>query len=303
MKHTKNDEKGLKKKDFEKGQNNLEMFKVKDKLEYDTTVRQAVIASKREHLAFEKDLIIHAQAYTVDASKRLTAADGERKTYRQSMAEIYADMSKKHSNVINEKYKLETYGMKIGSETHKKAYPENFKRYFFHLIKTLNGKAPGKMSRTQCYKQSRKLPTTFMVAGNPNSTHNKKIVMTSNLAKRNVNNTMATRTRVFYREDFKKKMPGIFMSQDDQINCRFEPIAGSLNPDFWRMPSAVPEKLLEVVETEEAFRKKHGENLKLTHPEVFKKGILKKATRLFNEGDFKTAESTLMTGFKLRSLR
>ena len=98
-------------------------------------------------------------------------------------------------------------------------------------------------------------------------------------------------------------MPGIFMSQDDQINCRFEPIAGSLNPDFWRMPSACPPRLLEMVETEEAFRDKHGENLKKTHPEVYKKGILKKATRLFNEGDFKTAESTLMSGFKLQSLR
>ena len=54
-----------------------------------------------------------------------------------------------------------------------------------------------------------------MVAGNPNSSHNKKIVMTSNLAKRNVEKTMATRTRVFYREDYKKEMPAIFMSNDD----------------------------------------------------------------------------------------
>ena len=97
--------------------------------------------------------------------------------------------------------------MKKNSETYKKAYPESFKRYFFHLIKTLNGKKPGKMRNAQVYKQSRRLPTTFMVAGNPNSTHNKKIVMTANLAKRNVEATMATRTRVFYREDHKKDMP------------------------------------------------------------------------------------------------
>ena len=32
------------------------MFKVKDKLEHDTK-RQTVIASKREHIAFERDLI------------------------------------------------------------------------------------------------------------------------------------------------------------------------------------------------------------------------------------------------------
>ena len=46
-----------------------------------------------------------------------------------------------------------------------KMFPENFKLYFFHLIKTLNGKAPGKMSNRQVYKNSRRLPTTFMVAG------------------------------------------------------------------------------------------------------------------------------------------
>jgi len=36
--------------------------------------------------------------------------------------------------------------MKEDSETYKKAYPDKFKRYFFHLIKSLNGKAPGKMT-------------------------------------------------------------------------------------------------------------------------------------------------------------
>jgi len=43
--------------------------------------------------------------------------------------------------------------------------------------------------------------------------------------------------------------------------------------------------------------------MKKTHPEIYKKGILKRATRSFNEGDFNKARSTLMSGFKLRSLR
>lgn len=110
----------------------------------------------------------------------------ERKTYRKSLAEIYAKMREVHKEVIQEQYKLETYGMKEESETYKKAYPEKFKRYFFHLIKSLNGKPPGKMSNKQVYKQSKRLPTTFFVAGNPNQSYNKKIVMTASLAKRNV---------------------------------------------------------------------------------------------------------------------
>ena len=48
-----------------------------------------------------------------------------------------------HPHVIQSQYKLQTYGMKEDSETMKKAFPESFKRYFFRLIKTLNGKRPG----------------------------------------------------------------------------------------------------------------------------------------------------------------
>lgn len=82
----------------------------------------------------------------------------------------------------------------------KKAFPESFKRYFFRLIKTLNGKRPGQMKNMEVYKGARRLPTTFMVAGTskrctihevscpedpcPYRTHNKKIVMTANLARK-----------------------------------------------------------------------------------------------------------------------
>ena len=100
--------------------------------------------------------------------------------------------------------------------------------------------------------------------------------MTTNLAKKNVENTMDTRTRIFYRDDFKKDMPGIFMTSDDQENCRFEPCAGSLNPKFWSV-GPVPPAVKYTAATEEEFREKHGHNLKKTYPEIYKKGILKKA--------------------------
>ena len=51
-----------------------------------------------------------------------------------------------HKDIMDTQYKLETYGMKEESETYKKAYPDKFKRYFFHLIKSLNGKKPGAMT-------------------------------------------------------------------------------------------------------------------------------------------------------------
>lgn len=133
-------------------------------------------------------------------------------------------------------------------------------------------------------------------------THNKKIVMTANLAKKNAEKTMATRSRVFYRDDYKKEMKNIFMSNDDQINCRFEPKTGSLNPKFWNN-GPIPQKLLSTAETETEFCEKHGDNLKKTHPEVYKKGVLKKAQSLFKQGDFSKSMNTLMKAFKVKSLR
>ena len=87
-------------------------------------------------------------------------------------------MRQEHNIIIEKQFKLETYGMKKNSETYKKAYPESFKRYFFRLIKTLSSKRAGTMKNSDVYKNSRTLPTTFMVAGN-GKTANKKIIMTA----------------------------------------------------------------------------------------------------------------------------
>ena len=84
-------------------------------------------------------------------------------------------------------------------------------------------------------------------------------------------------------------MPTIFMSNDDQLNCRFEPEAGSLNPNFWKMPAKLPDHLVGTADTEQAFQDKHGPNLKKSHPEIYKKGILKKALRFYKAGEFKMA--------------
>ena len=116
----------------------------------------------------------------------------------------------------------------------------------------------------------------------------------------------ATRQRVFYRDDKKKEMPTIFMSNDDQENCRFEPEAGSLNPKFWSLPSnkfPVPQHLLETADTEQAFQDKMGTNLQKSNPEIYKKGILKKALRFYKKGEFKMAMGEIMGGFKISSLR
>ena len=50
------------------------------------------------------------------------------------------------------------------------------------------------------------------------------------------------------------------------------------------------------------FHERFGENFKDSNPEVFKKGILNKAERQFNKGEYKPALNTLMEGFRIHSL-
>ena len=92
------------------------------------------------------------------------------------------------------------------------------------------------------------------------------------------------------------------MTTDDQLNCRFEPRVGSLNPEFAKM-RGMKADLMETAETEEAFREKYGTNFEKKHPEVFKKGVLKKAQQKFKMGEYKTAMDTLMRAFKIQCLR
>ena len=99
------------------------------------------------------------------------------------------------------KYPVDLTGMAENEESRKKVFPNNFKNDFFRLIRVLSAKKPGHMTDKEIKRGSRRLPTTFMVAGLANS-YNKRIVMTKTLAARRVKVPIATRSRVFYREDF-----------------------------------------------------------------------------------------------------
>ena len=155
----------------------------------------------------------------------------------------------------------------------KKVFPDNFKRDFFRLVKTLHAKKPGRMTVAEVKKGSRRLPTTFMVVGG-NSNHNKKILMTKTLATRRAKEMTAARSKVFYRQDYKESIANVFMSYDDQVNCRFEPISGSLNPYH----KQTAQELKEAAEGKhESYQDRLGENFVNSNPEVYKLGVLKKA--------------------------
>ena len=90
------------------------------------------------------------------------------------------------------------------------------------------------------------------------------------------------------------------MSYDDQENCRFEPICGSLNPHHIPTEREKAEKADGKIRT---YQERLGENFSSSNPEVFKKGILKKATGEFNKGEYEKAKNTLTRGFNINSLK
>ena len=72
---------------------------------------------------------------------------------------------------MDSKYPVNLTGMVENEETRKKVFPDKFRTDFFRLIKLLSAKKPGTMTDKEIKRGSRRLPTTFLVAGLANS-HN-----------------------------------------------------------------------------------------------------------------------------------
>lgn len=82
-------------------------------------------------------------------------------------------------------------------------------------------------------------------------------------------------------------------------------MTGSLNPHFWneRKFGAIPESCRDTADTEKAFNDKLGVDFQKAAPEIYKKGILKKAVRKYRSGEFKAAMAELVLGFNINSLK
>lgn len=165
---------------------------------------------------------------------------------RQALASIYQRMLAKHASYVKSNFPMITYGMKNNSETMKKAYPDTFGRYFFRYVKAISDKKGTGISLADVKKRFKKLPAAFIIpAGKKRCTMhdiscptedceyltaNKKIILTSKVQKNPREEPVTYRQRIFFRQDLKKRLANIFMSQSDQMNCTFEPNAASLKP-------------------------------------------------------------------------
>lgn len=90
------------------------------------------------------------------------------------------------------------------------------------------------------------------------------------------------------------------MTDDDIENCRFEPNVGKQDPRYNTI-----NKLGYFPPQEEGktWVDKFGKNFQSSNPEVFKKGILKKAIMKYNAGHYAEAISTLAEGFNFVSIK
>jgi hypothetical protein len=76
-------------------------------------------------------------------------------------------------------------------------------------------------------------------------------------------------------------MQAVFMTQDDQQNCTFEPKVGSMNPSRLVKGGAVPAEA-----TVEEMVEGHGPNFDKRHPEIWRKGVVRKANAYFVRGEY-----------------
>ena len=195
-------------------------------------------------------------------------------------------------------------------------YPEIFKRYFFRWVKTVTSKFrakidlknPGYFDRFM-FQKWRRLPQAFIIPAGPVRdkpwTANKKVVLYFKVSKGfDRPEPKQWWWRVFMRQDCKRRLRDIFMLQDEQENCTFEPKVARLTHQLKdKNIKAIVDKVYDKEVNHKTLVEDLGTNIAKKHPEIFKQGKLKKAKLLFQRSDYEGAMSTLLEGFKIKSLR
>jgi hypothetical protein len=210
-----------------------------------------------------------------------------------------------------------SFGQDENSAAFKKAFPENFKRHFFRVLKSVSDRKGAKMNYADVRKRTRKMPTSFVITSGPGScklhkhacptencpytTMNKKVITTLQESKLKRAELPTRRQRVFYREDMKQKLKEVFMMTGDQLNCTFEPATGGLS--YHSKRNADLNKIYETETDEKTFMNKLGDDLRKLHPEVLKIGKMKRAKLFYKNGEYAKAESTISEGFNIISLK
>jgi hypothetical protein len=175
---------------------------------------------------------------------RTRANKESRETLRTILARNYREMIEKHGEVALKRFPHISYGQDVNSETFKKSFPLSYKRYFFKLVRNIIVDA-----KTGQKAVIRKPPSLTITVGAIGSSKADPLVRPSmNTKMQSVrlggivrlfqnhrdgnrfkfHDPRSWRSRVFRRKDIKKKLRNLFMTFDEQDNCKFEPEVGTL---------------------------------------------------------------------------
>lgn len=170
----------------------------------------------------------------------------------------------------------------------KTPYPDKFRRHFFKKLREVGLKPSLKIRRSGLRTNRRKKPIMFMNAGsNKDARLNMKVALTGVHAKRAVNYVAVMKTLAFGRKELHAQLKKVFMTNDEIVNCNFIPKISK--PGDGELTKTCEEKF--------------GKNFSRSDPAIYKKGILKKAWREFNEGMYAKAYNTLQIAFNISSLK
>ena len=260
-------EAGIKQPDFSAGKTLREKFKALDDKDL-YYLKREITAKRREERNLEKFLINHALAYLEQQKQRLK---GQTSTVRLFVSDVYHKMVKEFKGLATERFPHTSYGTKKGSETWKKSYPQSFKTYFFHLVKSYFKQKKG-------LKRMKNPAPTFLLSGGKRciihdgqacpqdcgyATFNKKVVLKTAAVKQIMKDPASYRSRVWRRNDFRSALNKVFMLRSENENCTFEPEAGALSKTIELTLKANPNIKRDAVTDEgdpENYVKKLGEN-------------------------------------------
>jgi len=247
-------EAGIKQPDFSAGKTLREQFKTLDDKDL-YYLKREISSKRRDERNLEKFLINHALAYLEQQKQRLK---GQTTTVRLFVSDVYHKMVKEFKNLANERFPHTSYGTKKGSETWKKSYPQSFKNYFFHLVKSYFKQKKG-------LKRMNNPAPTFLLSGGKrwDATFNKRVVLKTAMVKLIMKEPASYRSRVWRRKDFRSALNKVFMLRSENENCTFEPEAGALSKTIELTLKANPNIKRDTVADEgdpENYIKKLGDN-------------------------------------------
>jgi hypothetical protein len=88
------------------------------------------------------------------------------------------------------------------------------------------------------------------------------------------------------------------MTNDETENCQFIPKISEKSRDIMKRHTTEEEG-----KKPPTFEERFGLNFTKSDPSIYKKGILKKSWRLYHEGNYKMAMTTLEAGFNIKNIK